>query len=197
MIASVRGTVVKIESDHLVVEVGGVGLKVFAPRPVLESLDGVGRSVTLHTHLIVREDLLALYGFSTEQERALFETLLGVSGIGPKAALAVMSNLSADVLRSAVSREEPELISRIPGIGKKTAEKLVFHLKGKLGPAELPGRHGVLPVISDVDTEVLSALTALGFSVIEAQAALQSIPRDAAKDVETRVELALRYFAGP
>lgn len=179
------------------VEVGGVGLRVAVPRPTLDTVDGVGRPVSLFTHLIVREELLALYGFPTEEDRALFETLLGIPGIGPKAALSVLSNLTLDQLRSAVSREEPELISRVPGIGRKTAEKLVFNLKGKLGPAEMAPRIGMLPSISDLDTEVLTALTSLGFSVIEAQAALQSVPRDAAQNVETRLELALRYFATP
>lgn len=194
MISSLRGLVQHIDTDAIILEVGGVGLKVFVPTNVFEMIDGVGRMTFLHTHLIVREDALTLYGFASEEQRTLFETLLGVNGVGPKLALAVLSYISPDTLRRAVAQEQPEVLDRVPGVGKKTAEKIVFHLKDKFGPG-LP--FGVGVVISDVDTEIIGALTALGYSVVEAQAALQSIPRDAPKDVEERVRLALQYFAKP
>jgi Holliday junction DNA helicase RuvA len=194
MITSLRGLVQHIDTDFLVVEVGGVGLKVFVPSSVFEQVEGVGRALFLHTHLIVREDALTLYGFATEEQRTLFDTLLGVNGVGPKLALAVLSYVSPDTLRRAVGQEQPEVLDRVPGVGKKTAEKIVFHLKDKFGPG-LPMGSGI--TIGEVDTEIIGALTALGYSVVEAQAALQSIPKDAPKDIEERVRLALQYFAKP
>jgi Holliday junction DNA helicase RuvA len=124
----------------------------------------------------------------------LFELLLTVQGVGPKLALAVLSSLSIDILRNAVAQEQPEVLSRVKGVGKKTAEKIVFTLKDKLGPA-----FGLETIahVSDVDTEVIGALTTLGYSVVEAQAAVQSIPKGDGKTVEERVRLALGYFATP
>ncbi len=195
MIASLRGTVLHIaQPSFLVVEVGGVGFKVFVPASVFEGLDGVGRGVFLHTYLIVREDALTLYGFSSEEQRALFELLLTVQGVGPRLALSVLSSLSLDVLRTAVAHEQAEVLDRVPGVGRKTAEKIVFALKDKLGAGEVLG---ALTSVSDVDTEILAALTALGYSVVEAQAALQSIPKGQGKDVEDRLRLALQYFSTP
>ena len=194
MISSLRGLVQHIANDHLIVEVGGVGLKVLVQNTVFEQVEGVGRMIFLHTMLIVREDSLTLYGFASEEQRALFETLLGVNGVGPKLALAVLSYISPDLLRKAVGQEQPELLDRIPGVGKKTAEKIVFHLKDKIGVG-VPMGVGVK--LDESDTEIIGELTALGYSLVEAQAALQSIPKDAPKDMEERVRLALQYFAKP
>ena len=195
MIASLRGTVlVAQQPSFLVVEVGGVGFKVFVPSSVFDEMDGVGRGIFLHTYLIVREDALTLYGFSTEEQRSLFELLLTVQGVGPRLGLAVLSSLSLDVLRSAVAQEQPEVLDRVPGVGRKTAEKIVFALKDKLGAGT---SLGVLAPVSDMDTEVIGALTALGYSVVEGQAALQSIPKGQGKDVEDRIRLALQYFSKP
>ena len=194
MISSLSGTILALSPDSLIVDVGGVGFKVLVPASVAEAADGVGRTVSLFTHLAVREDALTLYGFGSEEQRALFELLLGVNGIGPRLALAVLSALSPDVLRRAVAHEQPEVFNRVPGVGKKTAEKIVFHLKDKIGK-EIG--LGAITALSDRDTEVIAALTSLGYSLVEAQAALQSIPKDTADDVEERVRLALRYFATP
>jgi len=199
MISSLRGTVLQLNPPaSLLIEVGGVGFKVLNPSSVFDDLDGAhtGRTVFLHTHLIVREDALTLYGFSSPEQRSLFELLLTVQGIGPRLALAVLSYLSPDVLRRAVAHEQAEVFDRVPGVGKKTAEKIVFALKDKLGSAAEGALAGVTSV-SDVDTEVLAALTTLGYSIVEAQAALQSIPRGEGKDVEDRIRLALQYFAVP
>jgi Holliday junction DNA helicase RuvA len=147
--------------------------------------------LTLYTHLVVREDDLSLYGFADQDERALFETLLKVSGIGPRIALAIISTLTVERLKNAVAREEPEVLTRVPGIGKKLAQKLILELKDKLAIDHVTG----LAAISDIDTDVLAALTSLGYSVVEAQTAIQAIPRDAPNDVEERVRLALQYFA--
>ena len=196
MISSLRGTVLQLNHpDSLVVEVGGVGFKVFVPASVFDELDGVGRPAFLHTYLMVREDALTLYGFSTEEQRALFELLLTVQGVGPKLGLAILSSLSLDVLRRAVAQEQAEVLDRVPGVGRKTAEKIVFTLKDKLG-AEIG--LGAITRVSNVDTEVLAALTALGYIVVEAQAAVQSIPKgEEARSVEDRIRLALQYFATP
>src|SRR5258708_40011041 len=195
MIASLRGTVLHIEQPgFLVVEVGGVGFKVFVPASVFDGLDGVGRGIFLHTYLMVREDALTLYGFSGEEQRALFELLLTVQGVGPRLALSVLSTLSLDISRTAVAHEQAEVLDRVPGVGRKTAEKIVFALKDKLGA---DAGLGVLAPVSDVDTEVIGALTALGYSVVEAQSALQSIPKGQGKDVEDRIRLALQYFSTP
>jgi Holliday junction DNA helicase RuvA len=194
MISSLRGTVLHVDTDSIVVEVGGVGFKVFVPASVFDSLDGMGRSIFLQTHLIVREEALTLYGFSSEEQRSLFELLLTVQGVGPRLALAVLSSLSLDVLRRAVAQEQAEVLDRVPGVGRKTAEKIVFTLKDKLG-AEFG--LGVVTAVSEAEAEVISALTALGYSVVEAQAALQSIPKGEGRDVEERIRLALQYFAVP
>jgi Holliday junction DNA helicase RuvA len=194
MIASLRGTLLSLQPpDSLVVEVGGVGYRVAVPASVLDGAD-VGRSIFLHTHLIVREDSLTLFGFASEEQRALFELLLTVQGIGPKLALAILSSLSIDILRRAIVHEQADVFGRVRGVGKKTAEKIVFTLKDKLA-AEF-SLAGVVQA-SDVDTEVIAALTALGYSVVEAQAAVQSIPKGEGASVEERVRLALGYFATP
>jgi len=195
MISSLRGTILQITPPDLVIlEVGGVGFKVLAPASVIEELEGVGRTAFLHTQLIVREDALTLYGFSSEDQRGLFELLLTVQGVGPKLALAVLSALSLDVLRRAVAQEQPEVLERVRGVGRKTAEKIVFALKDKL---RVHGLETALRPVSEADTEVLAALTTLGYSVVEAQAALQSIPKGEGATTEDRIRLALRYFAGP
>lgn len=188
MIDIVTGTVVTQSKDHLVVMVGGIGLHVAVTRTVLERLDSA--SVTLHTHLIVREDALSLYGFADEEECLLFQTLLTVSGVGPRTALTILSTITREQLQHAVVHEEADVLTRVPGIGKKTAQKIVFELKDKI--ASSLSDHPVM--ISDVDADVLAALTALGYSIVEAQSALQSIPRDAPNEIEERVRLALQYF---
>ena len=195
MIASLRGTLLQITPpDLLIIEVGGVGYKVNVPASTLNELEGVGRTAFLHTYLVVREEALSLYGFEAEDQRALFELLLTVQGIGPKSALMVLSTLSPDVLRRAVAQEQPEVFARVKGVGKKTAEKIVFTLKDKLaGEVTLAG----ISHISDLDTEVIGALTTLGYSLVEAQAAMQSIPKGEGKTVEDRIRLALTYFATP
>ena len=170
--------------------VGGVGVRVFVPRTVLEDVGGVGRSLQLHTHLIVREQELALYGFETAADLQLFEVLLSVRGIGPKVALAILGTLSPELLKSAVLREETAVLQRVPGIGKKTAERIMFQLRDKL---DLSLVDTAVPLVSDIDTDVIDFLTGLGFSIVEAQSALQNIPRDV-KSFDERVQTALRHL---
>lgn len=193
MIASLRGRVQEIDADSIVVEIGGVGLRVYVPTQTRDHLR-TGDSVMLFTHLLVRQDLLALYGFETQEALNFFNLLLGVSGVGPRLALAVLSTLTTDAIRRAVFHEQSEVFNRVPGVGKRTAQKILLHLQDRV-----PGEAGLAPVaaISEADEEVLAALTSLGYSVVEAQAALQAIPRDAPEDVESRIRLALQYFGGP
>jgi Holliday junction DNA helicase RuvA len=190
MISILNGRILELYPDSLVVGVGGVGLQVFAPAPLRDRLRP-GDDVFLHTYLVVRQDALNLYGFETREERELFLLLLGVDGIGPKSALAVLSTLSPDAICRAVFHEQPEVFTRVPGVGKKTAQKILLQLQDRI-----PTTAGMEPVAgySDVDTEVLSALTTLGYSVVEAQAALQFIPRDTPEDLEARLRAALQYF---
>jgi Holliday junction DNA helicase RuvA len=192
MIARLSGTLWSISENHVVIRVGGVGFQVHVPSSVLAQLDGVGQPVELFSHLHVRENELTLYGFLTEDELALFRLLLSVSGVGPKVALALLGTVSPDALRQAVVQEEPGLLSRVPGIGPKTAKAIIFYLKDKIIPTEVKA-----PLLSDADAEVIAALTGLGFSLVEAQAALQSLPRDEDLPFEERVRQALAYFAGP
>ena len=194
MIRQVRGTVTAVNVNFLIIEVGhpgaGIGLRVFTPEPT-SARYRAGDNLLLHTYLQVRENDLSLYGFEDLDELAIFELLLGVSGVGPKVALAALSTLSPDALRLAVANEEPAVVARVPGIGKRTAEKVVVELKGKLEPAagELAG----LATAIDADAEVMEALTGLGYSVVEAQRALQQLPADVT-EVEERLRMALVQF---
>ncbi len=190
MIATLRGEITQIEDNALVLEVGGVGLRVFVPTPLRGRMK-VGEAAFLFTHLVVREDALTLYGFESQADRDLFNLLLGVDGVGPKVALSVLSTLTLDAIQRAVFAEEGEILSRVPGVGKKTAQKIALHLKDKLKPADALAK---VAAMADYDSEVLAALTALGYSVVEAQSAIQSLPKDAPKDVEERLRLALQYF---
>jgi holliday junction DNA helicase RuvA len=192
MIATLRGEISQIEDTALIVEVGGVGLRVFVPAPLRGQVK-TGEAVFLFTHLVVREDALILYGFDSQGDRELFNVLLGVDGVGPKVALSVLSTMTLDAIQRAVFAEEPDVLSRVPGVGKKTAQKIALHLKDKLKPGDGLSK---LASMSDTDSEVLAALTALGYSVVEAQSAIQSIPKDAPDDTGERLRLALGYFSG-
>jgi len=191
MIATISGNVTQVETGSLVVEVGGVGLLVYVPAPLSDQAKP-GQTVFMHTYLVVRQDALALYGFETQEGRDYFKLLLGVSGIGPRLAVTILSTLTPEAIRRAVFSEQPEIFSRVPGVGPKTAQKISFSLQDKISKEE---GYEPLAAMSDADSEVLSALVALGYSVVEAQAALQSIPRDAPEDVESRLRLALVYFS--
>jgi holliday junction DNA helicase RuvA len=190
MIATLRGEITQIEDTALILEVGGVGLRVFVPAPV-RSRTRAGDALLLYTHLVVREDALTLYGFESQAERELFNILLGVDGVGPKVALSVLSTMTIDSIQRAVFADEADVLSRVPGVGKKTAQKMALHLKDKLKPMDALAS---MAAMTDKDSEVLAALTALGYSVVEAQSAIQSLPKDAPDDTEARLRLALQYF---
>ena len=190
MIATLRGEITQIEDHALVIEVGGVGLRVLTPAPLRGRMK-VGETVFLYTHLIVRETELTLYGFESQADRDLFNLLLGVDGVGPKASLSVLSAMNIEAVQRAVFSEEPELFSRVPGVGKKTAQKIILYLHDRLKPTDALKS---VATMSETDSEVLAALTTLGYSVVEGQAAIQSISKDAPDDVEERLRQALQYF---
>jgi Holliday junction DNA helicase RuvA len=191
MISSISGKILYSTNDALIVDVHGIGFEVFTPKHILLEAQA-GDSVFLHTYLVVREDLMALYGFQTAEEKHFFLLFLGVEGIGPKLAMAVISNLSLDTIRRAVVSEQAEIFSRVPGIGKKTAQKILIQLQGKVGTAE-DGTE--IRTGTPVDDQVLEALTGLGYSVVEAQSAIQALPKDIADDVEEKLRTTLQYFS--
>ena len=190
MIATLRGEISQKEEDALIVEVGGVGLRVHVPATLFQQMN-VGESTFFYTHFVVREDAMSLYGFETQADRDLYVLLLSVNRVGPKLALAILSSLSLDTVKRAVFNEEFELLNRVPGVGKKTAQGIILSLQGKLKPMDALEQ---VAAMTDTDGDVLAALTALGYSVIEAQTAIQAIPKDAPQEVEERLRLALGYF---
>jgi len=192
MIATLRGEITQVEDNAIIIETGGVGLRVFVPKP-LRDRTKAGEAIFLFTHLVIREDDWKLFGFESQADRELFTTLLGVDGVGPRTALAVLSTLNLDTVQRAVFNDEPDLLSRVPGVGKKTAQKMLLYLHDRLKPVS--GLEKIASM-SDTDSAVLAALTALGYSVVEAQTAIQSIPKDAPDDVGERLRLALQQFAG-
>ncbi len=193
MISRIRGTVLSIKPPAAIVDVQGVGFKVMCSQAAIDTLD-LGRTCDLHTHLIVREDDLSLFGFSSDEEVELFLLLLSVQGIGARTALAMLSKLAPETLRAAIVNQQVDTLSRVPGIGKKTAEKVIFTLKSKLGGLDVAPALGSVPFTA-VDTEVIAALTALGYSIAEAQGALASLPRDEKLDLEEKIRRSLAYFA--
>lgn len=188
MISLLQGTIASHRPDHVVVLVGGVGFKVAVPINIVAS---VGNNITLHTTMIVREDLIALYGFDTPEEREVFERLITVSGVGPRTAIAAIGTLGIDRLRTAVSAGQVEVLIRVPGLGRKTSEKIILELRDKL-----KGGDGLIPAgpLSDANRDLLDALTGLGYSASEAQGALNSIPANTDETFEDRLRLALQYF---
>jgi Holliday junction DNA helicase RuvA len=173
MIASLRGLLIEKHPNQAIVETGGVGYDVAIPVSTFTRLPDAGAETRLHIHTHVREDALLLFGFSTPDEKALFEKLIGVSGIGPKLAITILSGLAAPDLISAIRRGEVERLVRIPGIGKKTAERMVLELRDKL-PA-VTGEEQTAPAaaLSAIDQDVLSALLNLGCGRPQAEAAVR------------------------
>ncbi len=193
MIASLLGKLEAIYTSFVVVNVNGIGYQVFVPTRTLAELGSVGAEVKLYTHLHVREDNLSLSGFATPEELRLFETLLTDSGIGPKLALALLSALDAEPVMMAIASGDTELLRGVPGIGKKTAERIVLELKDKIGTELL-----AVPLSQSAagTSEVVSALVSLGYSVSEATRAAASVPASADLSLQEKIKLALQYFGG-
>ncbi|MFZ3070715.1 MAG: Holliday junction branch migration protein RuvA [Anaerolineaceae bacterium] len=190
MISSITGKIIIKNADSLILDVQGVGFEVAVTKSLASEVE-VGDILFLYTYLVVREDLLALYGFQTLEEKQYFMLFLGVDGIGPRLALAVLSTLSVDNIRRAVVNEQPEFFSRVPGIGKKTAQKILIHMQGRI-----TGEEGfdLRRPTSSAEDQVLEALVGLGYSVVEAQTAIQALPKDIPDTVEEKLRMALQYF---
>lgn len=195
MIASIHGTLEARRADQAIVRVGGFSLRVFVPASTLSRLGDAGSEVTLHTHFQVREDGMALFGFSAESERDAFEQLINISGVGPKVALALLGTMDAQALYKAIADEDLQRLSLAPGVGKKLASRLVLELKGKLPSLVGVGGPGTAAPSGSIQAEVLEALIGLGYSTAEAQAALKRIPQDRPMTLEEQVTFALRSFS--
>ena len=190
MIGYLKGRLAAKHPPQVVVDVAGVGYEVDVPMSSFYNLPAVGEAVTLHTHLVVREDAHVLYGFATQEERAAFRALIRISGVGARTALAVLSGLSVAELAQAVALQEASRLTRVPGIGKKTAERLLLELKGKLAEA-LPGAGGER--VAGAASDILNALVALGYSEKEALGALKGLPAGLA--VAEGIRAALKALA--
>lgn len=189
MIGRLSGVIAEKTPPLVLIDVGGVGYEVDVPMSTFYNLGALGERTVLLTHFVVREDAQQLFGFLTQQERATFRQLIKISGVGPKMALSLLSGLSVAELAQAVSRQEAGRLTKVPGIGKKTAERLLLELKGKLGPdLALPAT-----VASDAQADILQALIALGYSEKDAAAALQALPADVG--VSEGIKLALKKLS--
>lgn len=191
MIGSLHGKLQARQDDTILVNVGGVGFRVRVSTNTAANLGAIGSEVQLFTHLRVREDELSLYGFATEEELRLFETLLTVSGVGPKVALSVLAAAPIETLKIAIAEGNIEALTAVPGIGKKTAQRVVLELKGKIDVSGL----GEIGELSPADKDVMDALINLGYSAAEATRAARAVPASA-KSLEERLRIALQYLGG-
>jgi len=195
MIAFLTGRVAGKGASSCLLDVHGVGFRLAMSTTSVAALPAEGDEVTVHTYLYVREDELSLYGFESQAERELFERLIGVSGVGPKVALAVLSSLAPDTLKGAIAREDVTLLSSVPGVGKKTAQRMIIDLKDKLDLPDLgAGGAGGSGVDAGAAAEARDALLAMGFSSAEAALALRDAP--AGSTAEEAVKHALRRMGG-
>ncbi len=191
MIGRIAGILLEKNPPHLLVDCNGIGYEVDVPMSTFYNLPSTGEKIVLLTQLIVREDAHLLYGFGTAQERATFRELLKISGIGARMALAVLSGMSVQELAQAVTLQDSARLTRVPGIGKKTAERLLLELKGKLG-ADV-GAAAAAASRSDHASDILNALLALGYSEKEALAAIKNVP--AGTGVSDGIKLALKSLS--
>lgn len=194
MIASIHGIFEASRPGQAIIRVGGFSVRVFVPSSTLSHLGESGSEVMLHTHFQVREDGMALYGFSDEEDRDAFEQLIAVNGVGPKVALALLSVMDARALYKAIADEDQQRLALAPGVGKRLAARLVLELKGKLPALALSG--AAASPSGKLQAEVLEALMGLGYTAAEAHAALARIPQDRAMTLEEQITFALRSFAG-
>jgi Holliday junction DNA helicase RuvA len=191
MIAALKGTLQALGSEWAIVNVNGIGFQVYMPTSTLSTLGAIGEEVELHTHLYIREDNATLYGFATPEELGLFQTLIGVSGLGPKLALSMLSAMDVEKLAMAIASGSAELLDEIPGIGKKMASRLIRELKGKIAAGWLAAAPAEF---AQENADVLAALTALGYSLREATRAVATLPPDQQLTLEEKIKLALGYF---
>jgi len=191
MIASLKGKLESLGGDGAVIDVGGIGFRVYMPTSTLTTLGAVGGEVKLYTHLHLREDNATLYGFASSGELELFRVLIGITGLGPRLALAIISAMDIESLAAAIATGNADLLTGIPGIGKKMANRLVLELKDKLGAglAIAPAAQA-----AQENADVLAALTSLGYSVSEATRAVADLPREQGLSLEDKVKLALGFI---
>ncbi len=191
MIASLHGRLESLGSDWAIINVGGIGFQVYMPTSTLSTIGTIGEEVQLYTHLHLREDNATLYGFASADELRLFQTLISVSGLGPKLALAMLSVMNVEKLTMAIVTSSVDLLTVVPGIGKKVANRLVLELKEKIGAGWItaPGVQ-----LTEENTDVLAALASLGYSVSEASRAVASLPPSSELSLEERIKQALQYF---
>ena len=203
MISYIRGTLAEKNEDSAVVEAHGVGYQIFVPVPVLSELPPLGESVKIYTYISVREDGMSLFGFLSRQDLAMFKQLIGVNGIGPKSALGILSALRPDVLRMAVASGDAKTISRAPGVGPKTAQRIILDLKDKIRPEDVlaGGLEESLAVPEEISgvgqagKEAVEALTALGYSAAEAAGAVKKVKITEEMTAEDVLKGALRHLA--
>jgi Holliday junction DNA helicase RuvA len=192
MIATLEGILEYRGNDSIIINVGGIGFRVYVPSPTLSQLGAVKGKVSLYTHLHVREDNISLYGFASSEELSLFKNLISVSGIGSKLALALLSALNPEQLVMAITSGDIDLLSQAPGIGKKMASRLVVELRGKL---EKEWKEVALPLATE-SADVIAALTGLGYSLAEATKAISKLPDAEKLSLEEKIKMALQQMAG-
>ena len=193
MIASLHGKLESLGSDWAVINVGGIGFQVYMPTSTLSTLSTTGEEVKLYTHLHLKEDNATLYGFASSDELGLFQTLISVSGLGPKLALAMLSAMTVEKLTMAIATGSVDLLTVVPGIGKKVANRLILELKDKIGAGWITTPAAAL---AQENADVLSALTSLGYSVSEANRAIATLPPSSNLSLEEKIKQALEYFGG-
>ena len=190
MIGRISGSLIEKNPPQIIVDCGGVGYEIHVPMSTFYNLPGLGDKVALLTHFVVREDAQILFGFATVPERETFRQLIKISGVGPRTALSILSGMSVAEISQAITLQDPNRLTKIPGIGKKTAERLMLELKGKLG-ADIGA--GASAISSDAQVDILQALVALGYSDKEALLALKPLPKDVG--VSEGIKLALKALA--
>lgn len=201
MISYIRGELVSQEEDKVIVDVGGVGYGIFMPQQAMGLLPRIGEEVKIHTYMNVREDAIQLYGFLTKDDLRVFRMVIGVSGIGPKGGLSILSQLSSDDLRFAVMAGDAKAIAKAPGIGKKTAEKLIIELKDKLSIEDVLRTDDIssdasadISRTNDSQKEAVQALVALGYGQTESMKAVRTVQCDESSSVEEILKQALKYM---
>ncbi len=192
MIASLRGKLEALGGDCAIINVGGVGFQVYMSTTVLSNLGSIGEEVKLHTHFHLREDNATLYGFTSADELGLFQALIGISGLGPKLALAMLSAMSVEQLTMAIATGSADMLTTVPGIGKKMANRLILELKEKISAGWITTPAAEL---AQENAEVLVSLTSLGYSMAEATRAIATLPSSSDLSLEEKVKLTLQYFA--
>ena len=202
MISYVKGSLTEKFEDSVIVEAGGIGYRIFVPTSVLEHLPKTGETVKIYTYFSVREDAMSLYGFLSRQDLEMFRQLIAVNGVGPKSALGILSALSPDVLRLAVLSGDAKAISKAPGVGSKTAQRIILDLKDKVkaedildGYTEPIFGHGEVSNVGAIGKEAIEALTALGYSASEASGVVKKVTITESMTAEDVLKAALKHLA--